>query len=316
LAAARERAAEIEHVRAQLDIAAHVQQLFFRALIAQQKLHAATVTLAARKTQLADAERAAAQGVMLLADAARVRANVRSAEYSMVVAGNEVDDLESELSDALDIENGAPLELVAPDARPTPLRPIAEYVNVARAMSPEVARARIAVEEAKRALSLARADYIPETGVGVTHTYQKGVAFLPQHSTALTIQGSWTIWDFGKRSASMRERRASLAIAKLSLERAEDQVTTAVEKAYRRANRASVAAAAAQAALDASRSALRIASDKEKQGIVLAAHRADAEATEVASRMELLSAFLEERIAGVELSRVAGVPAALASRWK
>jgi outer membrane protein TolC len=104
----------------------------------------------------------------------------------------------------------------------------------------------------------------------------------------------------------VRERQTALAIARLAVERAEDQVAVAVEKAYRRAERAAVATEAARAALEARRDALRVATDRERQGLVLAAFRADAEATEAASEVEVMSASLHERIARAELARAVG----------
>ena len=133
------------------------------------------------------------------------------------------------------------------------------------------------------------------------------MAFLPKRSASLTIQGSWTIWDFGKRSAGVRERETAARVAALALERAEDRAVIDVEKAYRKAERAAIAAAAARAALDARRDALRIAEDRERQGLALAAYRADAEATSTASEADLVAATLEELIARAELARVVGV---------
>ena len=132
------------------------------------------------------------------------------------------------------------------------------------------------------------------------------MAFLPRRSAALTVQGSWTVWDSGKRSAAVRERAAGLALAQLALERAEEHLAVEVEKAYRRAERAGVAASAARAALEARRDALSVAAGRERQGLVLAAFRADAEATETTSEVEAMAASLDERIARAELARMIG----------
>ena len=56
----------------------------------------------------------------------------------------------------------------------------------------------------------------------------------------------------------------------------------------------------------ARRAALRVAADRERQGLVLAAFRADAEATEAASEVDLMAASLDERIARAELARAVG----------
>ena len=306
LAAARERDAEIHRDRTRLDVALGVQQLFLRALAAEEKVRAAATTLTARQRQLADAEHASAAGATLPAEAARAHASVLDAEYALVTARNEVEDYETELREALGVAMGTPLELVPPDTALEQLPPLEEYLARARVDNPEVASAHAAVEQARRAISLARADYIPDIGVGLTYTYQDGVPLLPQRSTALAIQGTWTVWDFGKRSATVRERQAALALAQLAAERAEDQAAVAVEKAYRRAERAVIAAGAARAALVARRAALRVAADRERQGLVLAAFHADAEATEIVAEAEAISASLQARIARAELERAAG----------
>jgi outer membrane protein TolC len=306
LAAARERGAEIQRRRTALDIALEVQQLFLGALDTREKARAAAATLTARQRQLADAERATAAGAVLRVEPARARATVLDAKYALVTARNEAEDREAELREALGVAQGTPLELVPPDLTSEALQPLAEYLARARANSPELASAHVAVEQARRAVSLARADYIPDIGIGLTYTYQDGVPFLPRSSAALAIQGTWTVWDFGKRSAAMRERQAGVALAQLALQHAEDKVAIAVEKAYRRAERAAVGAVAARAAIEARRDALRIAADRERQGLVLAAFRAEAEASEAASEAEAISASLGEWIARAELARVVG----------
>jgi outer membrane protein TolC len=283
-----------------------VERLFLGTLVAREKTRAAAATLVARQRQLADADHAATAGAAVRADAMRARARAASAEYDVVAARNEAQDLEAELRDALGIAGGISLELVAPGSAPQALRPLEEYLAQARISSPELASARVALEEATHAVSLARADYVPETGVGVTYTYQDGVPFLPRQSVALAVQGSWTVWDFGKRSAAVHEREAGLALAKLAVERAEEQLAVAVEKAYRRAERAALAVSAARAALEARREAMSVAADREQRGLVLTSFRADAEAAEAASGAELMTASLDERIARVELARLVG----------
>jgi multidrug efflux pump subunit AcrB/outer membrane protein TolC len=312
-AEAREHAADVERWRTELDVMLGVRRLFLGTLVAEEKKRAAGATLAARERQLADAERANAAGAALRADAARARAAALDAEYALVKAENEMQDLKTELRDALGIDAGTRLGLVPPESAPEALLPMAEYLARARANSPEISSARIALVQAGRAVSLAHADYIPETGVVVTYTYQDGVPFLPKQSAALAIQGSWTIWDFGKRASAVREREIAFAQAKLAVQRAEDQVAVAVERAYRRAERATTAACAARAALEARQDALKVATDRERQGLVIAALRADAEATTTGSEVELESALLDEWMARAELARAVGASSVSAS---
>ncbi|HWJ20729.1 MAG TPA: TolC family protein, partial [Gemmatimonadaceae bacterium] len=161
--------------------------------------------------------------------------------------------------------------------------------------------------QAERATALARADYVPDVGVGVTYTYQKGVALLPEHSAALSVQGSWTIWDFGQRGAATREREAGARAAALALEHARDRAAVEVEKAYRKAERAASAAAAARAALGARAGAARVARDQQARGVVAVANRFDADASLAAARSQVAEAELGARLARAELAHAAGV---------
>ena len=83
------------------------------------------------------------------------------------------------------------------------------YVAKALAASPDVAAARAAVEQAHHAAALARADYIPDVGVGVTYTMLDGVSFLPRHAVGLEHSGIVDGVGLGKaRLAVARARRA------------------------------------------------------------------------------------------------------------
>ncbi|HKG91629.1 MAG TPA: efflux RND transporter permease subunit, partial [Gemmatimonadaceae bacterium] len=307
LAAAQRRGAEAEQWRAERDVSLAVERLYLGVLVAREKTRAAEHALAARRRQQQDADAALAAGTTLSAQAAGARAGALEAEYALVAARNEADDLEAELCDLLALPLAVSLDLVVPEPDTAALPPLSRYVALAQANSPDVAAAAAQVAQAERATALARADYIPDIGVGVTYSYQHGVAFLPEHSAALAIQGSWTVWDFGKRGATALEREAGVRAAAIALEHARDRATVEVEKAYRKAERASHAAAAARAALGARADAARVANDQQARGVVAVANRFDADASLAAARARLAEAELGARLARAELAHAAGV---------
>jgi outer membrane protein TolC len=238
LAAAQVRGAEAAQAQTERDIALGVERLYVAALIAREKAQAMEVALLARRRKLTDADGALAAGTAIQPQAQGAQATTLEAEYALLAAQNEAQDLESELRDLLALPSDLPLTLDPPALGSSTLLPLDEYVALALARRPEVASAAAQQSQARRATALAVADYIPDIGLGVTYTYQHGVAFLPEYSAALTVQGSWTLWDFGKRAAATRERRADAAAATLALEHARDRAVVEVEKAYRKAERA------------------------------------------------------------------------------
>ena len=174
------------------------------------------------------------------------------------------------------------------------------------AASPDVAAANAALAQTQRAAALAHADYIPDVGVGLTYTMLNGVSFLPQHAVGLSIQGSWTVLDWGKRGALSSERIAQQKAAAIGLEQARDQVSVEVERAYRTAIRAERGAEVTRAALDARRAALEIIRDRAGRGLTSGALLAAAEADVAESEAHALAAQLQVRVARAELKRAIG----------
>jgi outer membrane protein TolC len=307
LAGAQLRSAEAQQRTTERDIALNVERLYLGVLMAREKMHAAQMALTARARQQVDADASLTAGTTLRAQSEGARATTLDAQYEVEEATNEADDLEVELRDLLGLPPGTTLDLVTPASDTGAMRPLSDYLQVAVASSPEVAAATADAEQARRARALARADYIPDIGVGVSYAYQQGVPFLPRNTGALTIQGSWTVWDFGKRGDVERERAAASQVASLALEHARNRVAIDVEKAYRKAERATTALVAARAGFDARRDALQIARDEAGRGIVPVAYRADAEATLAAAESQLIQAELGARLARAELAYAAGV---------
>jgi len=307
LAAAATREADAERARTELDVDLAVRRLYVGALVARAKVRAATVAADAGRMRDVDARRATDVGTDLRAASLAARAGALGAAHALVVAQNESADRDAELAELLGLPIDAALDLAPLPADPADaLRPLADYVAEARASSPDVAAARAALDEASRGVSLARADYVPDLGIGVTYTRQSGVAFLPNGAAALAIQGSWTVLDFGKRASAVRERQATAAAATLAVQHAADAAAVAVERAYRHAMRATSAAQAARAALDARVAALRVARDQEGRGIVLASYRASGEAELAEAQAEVLAADLDAVLARAELARAVG----------
>ncbi|MGH2899148.1 MAG: TolC family protein [Solirubrobacteraceae bacterium] len=233
-------------------------------------------------------------------------ATALDAELAWSTAEDSAADAESELRSALALPPGTQLELAVPAARREALSSLDEYVAKSLTASPEVAAARAAVAQAHHASSLARADYIPDIGVGVTYTMLDGVSFLPRHAVGVSVQGSWTVLDWGKRGSVSRERAAQEEAAEIGLAQSRDRVSVAVERAYRSVVRAERGAEVARASLDARRAAFQIAQDRTARGVSVAAVLAAAEAELAQSEAQALAAELQIRIARAELARASG----------
>jgi outer membrane protein TolC len=308
LAGAEARQAEAEAAAVRADVALGVERLYLGVLIARRQQEAAAALVDARRRREADASGAARAGTALAALASDARAGAAEAEYALLTAGNRADDLEAELVTLLGLPAGTALDLAAPAPAAGGLRPLAAYLAAAAETSPEVRAADARVEQARRGVALARAEWIPDVGVAVSHTYQDALPFLPRNSTSLTVQGSWAAWDWGKRSAAVRERRAGAELAALAARRVRDSVVVEVQKAWRDAERAERAAGLARAALEARRDGFRVADTQAGRGIVAVALRSESAAALAAAEARMLEAELGVRVARARLARLAGAP--------
>ena len=306
LASAQTDGAVAERSRALAETKLAIERLYAAVLIARARERAADAAVAAKRRQSVDVQQAVASGIDVSAQSAGATAAALDAEYAKATAEDAASDAEGELRSALALSPGTSLELVAPERDDAQLSSYESYAAQAEANSPDIAAARSTFEQARRAVSLARSQYIPDIGVGLTYTMLNGVSFLPRRAVGLTIQGSWTIWDGGKRGSLARERLAQQEAAAIGLAFARDRVTVEVERAYRAAERAQRGAEVARAAFDARRAAFAVARNRDARGLASAAVLAEAEAQLAASEAQVLAAELQIRIARAELARSVG----------
>jgi len=306
LASAQTLGAAAERSRTEADVRLNVERLYASVLIARAREQAAAAAMCATQRKSSDVAQAVASGIDVQAKGLGATASALDAEYARTSAEDAASDAEAELRSALALAPGVRLDLVVPESPVGALLTLDAYMTRAQSASPDVAAARATFEQAKRAVALAHADYIPDVGVGVTYTMLNGVSFLPRRAVGLSVQGSWTAWDWGKRGSLSHERIAQQDAAAAGLALAQDRVSVEVERAYRAATRADHGAEVARASLAARRAALTIARDRVARGLSDAATLADAEAQVSESEAQALAAGLQIRIARAELARAIG----------
>ncbi len=306
LASAQRMGAVAARAGADADVRLAVERLYASVLIARARDHAAEAAMRATRRQSVDMAQAVASGIDVSARGLGAAAAALDAEYARTATADSASDAEAELRSALALPPGTRMELVVPELPAEQLSALDAYVARAESASPEVAAARAALEQAKRAVALARADYIPDLGVGLTYTTLDGVSFLPRRAVGLTVEGSWTLWDWGKRGSQANERIADEHAAEIGLALARDRVSVDVERAYRAAVRAERGAEVARSAVEARQAALRVVRDRDARGLSAAAALAEAEAALAASEARALAAELQVRIARAELARASG----------
>jgi outer membrane protein TolC len=127
------------------------------------------------------------------------------------------------------------------------------------------------------------------------------------------ISLNYTLWDFGKRRATVREHSTQLAEAQENLENLKEQVAVAIERSYNKLeqtrNMVSVATQVAQLRQESE----RLATNQAAQGVVLISDVRHATAANYQAKAELLQASLGYLLAWAELQRTVGRAPGLAT---
>ena len=299
------RESEAERATTDLDLALAAEKLYFGVLMAEDRRDAAQAMVVARRAVCVDAERAVSAGMSVAARVSEARASALEAEQALMTASHAAEDARVALNELLGLPLDAEPALAVPPAAPS-VDDLASRVTRAARQRPEIAAAAAQVDQARHAVGAARTEYIPDLSVFVRQSYQDAVAYVPTNSFSAGVQARWNVLDFGRRSAQVDQRSATLRLAEESLAHVRDQVALEVEKAHRNAIRADQLVMVARQALVARQDAERLTAGQTAAGVVLPAVAQEAVAHRTAAESSLLEAELGAHLAHAELARAVG----------
>lgn len=292
--------------KARADVAVATLRLYGGLLIARFQLEVAEARLAAAEVQASEQQAATEAGRVLPVAALEARVRILEARQARLEAEGLIQDLEYELADLLGFPPGTTLEVVNPEPVGEEPLPLEVYLEQARRENPELLEALATIRRAEHGVAAARADYIPQVGVGVSHLYQSSFSFLPRNSFGLALQLSWAPFDFGRRGAVVGERRSQLAQARANAALVEGRIRGEVERAHRQVEHAGLRVHLAREAHGLRMEAARLREGQERAGVVTSAEARSAGADALQGAVELLQAEMGYRLALAELRRSVG----------
>jgi outer membrane protein TolC len=291
---------------AENEVALQVHSLYYAVLVVQLQKKAAEQQTSFATETLRDNENGVREGSALQVAAIQSRAELLQGQQSVLTAELQIDDYTTEMNDLLGLPLDTKLELDPEVEVNFETLPKDEYVKEAWEENPEIHAAEEAVEKARAGVAAAKTAYIPDITAYARHSYQDGVPFLVRNFGDFGIHLNYTLWDFGKRRATVRERSSQLAEAEQLLEHLKEKVAVAVERSYnkleRTKNMVNVAAQVAQLRQESE----RLATNQATQGVVLISDVRHATAANYEAKAELLQANLGYLLAWAELERTVG----------
>src|SRR5215475_8420220 len=230
IAKADERIARAKANAASVQLTADVERAYFDLLIAQRRRAEAMVNveIAERKLQIASAAAAPVDGM------AERETALLEAKKGLLAASDKVTELTHSLTDLTGLPEDARLELIPPPPAPieadySPQQPqqtqqpqkpqqAPPKPRPVIALNPEIVEAEETVVKAKAAHRLAKLEYVPDAVITGGYMFQTGIPILPDDFSWVGVVATWTVFDFGKRERTIKERDAQVTMAKANLE--------------------------------------------------------------------------------------------------
>jgi multidrug efflux pump subunit AcrB len=309
-AEAEARMAHEELDRSRNEVSLNVKKLYYGLLSTEQRKRAAELRLQAGESRLKEASDAAKSGVLLQVSVLEGDATIAEAKHELGSLEDKIADQTNSLNDLVGLPIETATELIEPaellDEGVPADPPPADLEAEALAHNPELLSAHQSVKQAHAGLKAAWAEYIPDVSFVLQHTYQNGAPLMPENTYAFGFHSEWTISEFGKRIGLVRERRAQVAQAEVSLHASQNKVRMDVESEIRKINRSETGLQAARRSVKTRTEIVRITSDQVVAKTTYVSALKDAQARLADSKAQLFDAEMERAIAQAELVRTEG----------
>jgi len=313
IAAAEVASSRDDLKNAENEIALQVHALYYGILVAQLQKKAAEQQTSFSAENLNENESNVRQGSALQVAALESRAELLQGQQSVLTADLKIQDYLVELNDLLGLPLDTKLDLESEVDANFETLPKAEYVKEAWEENPEVRAAEEAVKKARAGVAAAKTAYIPDITAFARQSYQDGVPFFVRNFGTVGVNLNYTLWDFGKRRAAVRERGSQLAEAEQNLERLKEEVAVSVERSYNKLERTRSMVNVATQVAQLRQESERLATNQAAQGVVLVSEVRHATAANYEAKAELLQARLGYLLAWAELERTVGRAPGLAA---
>ena len=306
-AASEEGAAKAVIEKAKHEVAYAVEQLYYGLLISERQRVAAQLKVAAAEELLRDAQNAVEAGKALPVASLGRRAQVLESKQTLLAVEMQSADYAEALNNLMGSPASVRWELVEPERPQQSIQSPEEAIQMAVKLSPEVREAEQTRSRASAGVRAAQADYIPDVTAFFTYYHQTGISAMPHDFGAAGGRLSYTLFDFGKRRAQVKERQFLFEQAEENLRRVRDQLEVDVRKNFRAVERSAGMLNVAREAAALRKESERLSKDQFELGLADQASYMDAQAARASAEADLLRAEVGWRLAWAELRKTVGM---------
>ena len=292
VAQAEERAARADLEALEEQIALGVRQLYYGLLGSQLDRAAAMEQVHVAQEQLAESEQEVKRGESLEVSLTEMRTRLLQAKQEQLTVSIRRSDVLAQFNNTVRLPQGTQVEVEDESAAALEIPEKGLCIQLAQSQSPEIKAAEETVKKTEAGVRAARLEYIPDVSVFARHDYQNGVAFLFHNYGVVGAQFTYTLFDGGKKKATVQEREAQRAQAVENLQRLKDDAAANVERALDRIEQARSLVDVATQVVDLRREADRIAGVQLQRGVILASKKSESSAALVKAMADKTKAQL------------------------
>jgi outer membrane protein TolC len=260
-------------------VVADVRRLYYTVLHLQSGLSAKEEQLRAyRELDRLVGQQVAIQ-VALRADGMEVKSRLAAEEYELATMHGDLATAKEQLNYMLgrDVQQDFTVAAVAEATVEELDLPIA--MSRALERRPDVAQARLAIEQADTDRRLKKAESIPEVSLALTYYSFANVDLLPRNLAQVGIQVKWEPFDWGRRGKEQAEKTIQLDQARTAARQAQERARLEVAQTFRKLREARLLIEAERLGRDAAREKLRVLTVRHDESAALVKDVLEAQAT-------------------------------------
>jgi outer membrane protein TolC len=248
---------------------AETRRLYYNLVQAQGALAAAEAQVGVYRELDRVVGEQLAQEAALKADSLEVKARLAAEEHRAAGLRNDEAALREQLNHQLGRDLAHPFEVV-PVATPS-LEEVDLQSALSRAVAqrPELAQARLAVDQADTDRRIKAAESIPELSLWMQYTSFANVDLLPRNIAVAGVQLKWEPFDWGRRGKEKAEKMLQLEQARTNAKDAESRTRMEVARSFRALQEARLLVDAETLRREAARERLRLATNRHREQAAL-----------------------------------------------
>jgi outer membrane protein TolC len=217
--------------------------------------------------------------VALRSDGLDVKARLASQEYELAALRGDLATGRETMNHLLGREIDHAFTLVAVPAATLEELDLPSAMARAVERRPDLAQARLAVEQADTDLRLKKAESIPDLSLTVSYLSFVNVDFVPQNVASVGVQLKWEPFDWGRRGKEKAEKEIQVQQAKTGVRYVQDRARLEVAQGFRKLQEARLLIQAEQLGREAAVEQLRVLTVRHRQQSSLLKDVLEAQAT-------------------------------------